>query len=73
MKQKGFTLIELMICVAIIGILIAVALGGGQQPKEKCIGGKLFVVTTGYYKYGGQTATQVMGADGKPQLCEGSY
>lgn len=34
-KQKGFTLIEVMIVVAIVGILIAVAVPGMSSDKRK--------------------------------------
>jgi prepilin-type N-terminal cleavage/methylation domain-containing protein len=33
-KSKGFTLIELMICIAICGILVAIALPAFQEYAE---------------------------------------
>lgn len=46
-RNKGFTLIELMIVMAIVAIVIAIAVGdGGQryQPPTKCIDGYLYEV-----------------------------
>ena len=45
--QQGFTLIELMIVIAIIGILAAIALPAYQDYTAKAQGGEAFVLIDG--------------------------
>ena len=67
--QQGFTLIELMIVVAIIGILAAVALPAYQQYTAKAKFSEVVLATSGV-KSAIEVCAQVEGTLGSP--CDGS-
>lgn len=69
MKSKGFTLIEMMIVIAIIGIIVATVVNFTSD-KTTCING--YVFAKGYSgKYGGGNVTQILDDQGHGIKCVG--
>jgi len=61
--QKGFTIIELLIVIAIIGIIAAVGAAAINGPQTQCIGGYMFTKNV-------RTPVQVMDDKGHGIPCK---